>query len=117
MSTVIIVPLAILAALLVCVIAFGPSIWLTRSSHALGVRRISGRALAAAWVVAAVPWTVVLLYLHYRQHFAVSVDSIPEFVGAIIVAIVLIALLLSLPLGAVILSILRFLDRKIIGTS
>ncbi|MEO7217304.1 MAG: hypothetical protein ABI026_03855 [Gemmatimonadaceae bacterium] len=116
MSTVIIVPLAILAALLVCVITFGPSVWLTRSSRALRLRRMPGQALAAAWIVAAIPWTAVLLYLHYRQHFAVSADSIPEFVGAIIVTIVLIALLLSLPLGVLILSIMRLLDRKIIGT-
>lgn len=116
MSSVTIIPLAILAAVLLCTIAFGPTVWLTRSSHALGVRCMSGGALVAAWVVAAVPWTAVLLYLRYRQHFSISVDGILQTVGIVVVVVLTIVLLFSLPLTVIVLSIMRFLDRKAVIT-
>lgn len=112
MSSVTIIWLTLLAAVLGCVIAFGPTVWLTRSIRALGVRCMSGGAFAAAWVVAAVPWTTVLLYVRYRQHFSVSVDGILQLLGSVVVVVLTIVLLFSLPLAVIVLSIMRFLDRK-----
>ena len=77
----------------------------------------AGPALVAAWICAAIPWAAVLLFIHYRQHFSISVDGVLEVIGAAIVLIVTILVLLSAPLFVLILSIMRFLDRNAIGAT
>jgi hypothetical protein len=110
----IVIPLATVAAALLCAVALGPAIWLTRSRRALQVRAISGRTLIATSIVAAIPWIAVLLYLYYvpKLSFSANVNGIAQLLGGFAVALAIFAVLVSVPLGVIVLSITWFLDRK-----
>jgi hypothetical protein len=109
-----VVPLAAVAALILCAVALGPAIWLTRSRRALRLRGISGRTLLTTSAVAAIPWIGVLAYLHFVSKLSLSanVNGIAQLLGFILVALVIFAVLVSAPLGVIVLSIIWLLDRN-----
>ncbi len=116
MPSYILIPLAAVAAAVLCGAALGPCVWLTRSTRALKVRGISGPMLIATCVVAAIPWGAVLLYVHYTQKlsFSANVHGVAQLLGVILIVLAVFAALVSLPLGAIVLSITWLLDRRVL---
>lgn len=112
MPSYMLVPLIVLVAIVVGAYALAPIIWLTRSARALELRRVSGRKILVWWCVAAIPWVITLLAIHSYQHVSLSVNGVLELTAALVVTLVLISLLVSLPLGVIVFSVLWKLDRN-----
>jgi hypothetical protein len=110
----IVIPAIVAAAAILTGVALGPSIWLTRSPRALGFRR-ARRITVLLWcLVAALPWTVVLIAIYGRHdhNLSISVSGVPALLVVILKVLVVFAALVSLPLAAIIATTIWFLDRN-----
>jgi hypothetical protein len=108
------IPAAIVLGMIFLTAALWPVFWLTRSPRAFGFRRVRRRTLLAWWIVAAIPWVVLLIVfrLVLNHRFSVSVHSIPGLIGIIAEALAIFVALVSLPLAVIVLTITWFLDRQ-----
>lgn len=113
------IPFAIVAGAIIIAVAIAvalwPCIWLTRSPRAFRFRGVGRITVLLWWILAAIPWAVLLIVMHgmHDKRISVSAHTVPALLAIIAEALAVFVALVSLPLAIIVLTIVWFLEREL----